>query len=703
MANISKTLDGKYPPCRKACPAGINIQAYIALITQGKFKEALEVIRKSIPFPSVCGRVCFSPCEDACTRKDIDEALSIRALKRLVADYDFASEIKEKPKPVPKTHSEKIAIIGSGPAGLTAAYDLAKMGYPVTIFESASKLGGGLRYCIPEYRLPETVLDAEIDYIRETGVEIRTDTTIGKDITFDEIKKQGYKAILIATGAHQCVSLNIEGEDLDGVFDALDFLKEVHVGNHVKLGSKVAVIGGGNVAVDAARTARRLSSNEVTIVYRRSKKEMPAHRHEVEEAVKEGVKLHFLVSPKRILGKNGKVVGIECIKNALGPPDESGRRRPAPVEGSEFVVPADAVLLGIGMMPDTSFLPKEVEVTRGNIIVVDETTLETRLPGVFAGGDVVTGPASVIEAIAAGKKAAVSIDRYIKGLDLKVGRTKDVPEITWVSEKNFLRKKPRQTMACLDLDERMSCFKEVELGLTPDAGLLEAHRCLFCGSCSECLEMEELCEVDDVLVDEDRCIACANCEKVCEYGAIRVEKSVAKVNSVLCKGCGTCAVECPAEAITMQNFSDEKISAQLKDAATSWTTKNGIQTIAFVCNWSYKNDEFGWPQNTHVIPVRCSGRVDPLHVLRAFMLGADGVLIVSCNSKDCHYVFGGSITEKRVRQMKEWLQAVDIEPERLQITRSFVGNEQQLSEALKSFTTMLENIGSTPLRGTAKQ
>ena len=606
--------------------------------------------------------------------------------------------MRENAKPLAKTHSEKIAIIGSGPAGLTAAYDLTKLGYPVTVFESASKPGGSLRYCIPAYRLPEKVLDAEIEYIRETGVEIRTDTTIGKDATIEEIKRHGYSAIFIATGAHHCVSLNIEGEELNGVFHALDFLKDVHIGNHAKLGSKVAVIGGGNVAIDAARTARRLGPNEVTIIYRRSEKETPAHHKEVEEAKLEGIKFHFLTAPKRVLGKNGKVVGIECIKTALGLPDESGRRRPVLVEGSEFVVPVDSVLFAIGEMPDISFLPKEVEVGRRNRVAVDEVTLETKLSGVFAGGDIVTGPASVIEAIAAGKKAAVSIDRYISGQDLKTGRTKDVPEITWISEKNVLEKKSRQTMRCLEHEERVSCFKEVELGLTPDAGLLEARRCLFCGPCSECLEMEELCEADDALVDEDRCIACANCEKVCEYGAIKVEKSVAKVHPILCKGCGTCVVECPTEAITMQVFSDEKIAAQIKDAAASWTTKKQPQILAFVCSWSYNANGFEWPQNINVVPVRCSGRVDPLHVLHAFMLGADGVLIISCDSKDCHYGFGGSTAEKRIKQMKEWLQAVEIKPDRLRMERSSVGNEKHLSEVLKSFAAKVESIGLTPLK-----
>lgn len=671
------------------------MQAYIALIAQKKFEEALEIIRQSIPFPSVCGRVCFNPCEDACSRKDVDSPVSIRSLKRLVADYEFSSEA-EKPEAVPKIHKEKIAIVGSGPAGLTAAYELAKLGYPVTVFEGSSKPGGCLRYCIPEYRLPQEVLEREIDYIKATGVQIHTNTTIGRDLTFEALKAQGFSAILVATGAHRCVGLNIEGEELQGVFHSLEFLKEVCSKVQAKLGDKVAVVGGGDVAVDVARTAKRLGSTEVTVIYRRSQKEMPAHLQGVEDAKLEGVKLQFLTAPKRILGKDGRVVGIECIKTALGPPDESGRRRPIPVEGSEFVIPVDSVLLAIGMLPDVSFLPGEIEVGRGDRVAVDDVTLETKMPGIFAGGDAVSGPASVIEAIAAGKKAAVSIDRYVRGFDIKAGRIEEIPEMTWVSDVRTLGEKPRQAMPCLELAERIKSFKEIELGFPSEVGTLEARRCLFCGPCSECLEKEDLCEADDPIVDEDRCIACANCEKVCEYGAIMIKKSVAKVNPLLCKGCGTCAVECPAEAITMQNFSDESIMAQIKDAATSWSTADDSHILAFACTWSFNEDAMvsGWPRNTKVVPVKCSGRVDPLHVLRALMLGADGVIIVGCDPENCHYVFGGSIAEKRVKEIKEWLQATGIDPERLKTEQLSPGRERDLIDAIKDFSVKLDNIGS---------
>lgn len=699
--SISNETCKEYAPCRKACPAEVNVQAYVSLIAQGKFKEALEIIRKDIPLPLVCGRVCFSPCEDACTRKDFDEAVSIRALKRLASDYELKMEKTENPKPIPKTHSEKVAIIGSGPAGLTTAYELVKRGYPVTVFESAPRLGGALRYCIPSYRLPKDVLEDEIGYIKALGIEFKTGTTVGRDVTFEALFQQGYKVVFVGTGAHRCLSLNIEGEELKGVMHSLTFLNDVNYGRPVTLGNKVIVIGGGNVAVDAARTAKRLSP-EVTVLYRRTEQEMPAHRQEMEEAKLEGVKFQFLTAPKKIVGKNGKVAGIECIKMRLGEPDESGRRRPIPVEGSEFTVPADTVILAIGETPDTSFLPKEIQVTKGNTIVVDQVTLQTTVPNIFAGGDAVTGPASVIEAIAAGKKAAESIDRYLRGIDLKTGRERETYEIKWATTEKPLEKKPRQPMPRLEPLQRARNFNEVELGFTPMAGMQEAHRCLSCGPCAQCLEMEELCEPDDAVVDENRCIACANCEKICEYDAIKVEKSVAKVNLQVCKGCGTCVIECPAVAISMKNCDNEKLLAAMKEAADKWK-KSGDKpnVLAFVCNRAYKEGE-NQVKPSYIVSVPCSGRVDPLHVLQAFMMGADGVLIVGCETSDCHYVFGASAAEKRVRQMKGWLKALGITPERLQIEHATANGNKNLNEILRNFETCLENMEPNPLRSHSK-
>jgi NADH-quinone oxidoreductase subunit F len=312
-----------------------------------------------------------------------------------------------------KKRREKVAVIGSGPTGLTAAYELAMMGYPVTVFEALPKAGGMLRVGIPEFRLSREVLDTEIQHIEKLGVNVKTNVLFGKDVTIDSLFKDGYKAVFIAIGAQKSRKLRIKGEQLKGVVHAIDLLKDINLGKKVELGNKVAVIGGGNVAIDAARNVLRLGVKEVTILYRRSKEEMPANSWEVREAEKEDVKIQFLTAPKRILSKDGQLVAVECIRMELGEPDESGRRRPIPVEGSEFTVELDTLILAIGESPDYSLLPKTIKITEQKTIIVNPLTLETSISGVFAGGDVVTGPATVVEAIVAGKKAANSINDYL--------------------------------------------------------------------------------------------------------------------------------------------------------------------------------------------------------------------------------------------------------------------------------------------------
>jgi len=552
----------KLPPCSAACPAGVNVQGYIALLQQGKFKASVELIRKSMPFPAICGRVCFSPCQDACSRKKIDQPVGIRYLKRLAADIEREQE-RIKVDPIPKTHSEKVAIVGAGPAGLSAACELAKLGYPVTVFERMSEPGGMMRYGIPDHRLQKYVVANEIAYIQDLGVEIKTGVEFGKDVQLDTLRNEGYDAIFIANGAQLSRKLGIPGEDSEGVFHAVEFLRHVSLGKTVDVGEKVAVIGGGNSAIDAACMSLRLGAKEVTVLYRRSRNEMPALPHEIEAAKEEGIKFHFLVAPKQIIGEGGRIKLIECLRMELGELDASGRRRPVPIQGSEHTYDVDTVIAAIGQLPETSCLPSVILDERARAISVDPLTLETKIPGVFAGGDIIAGPASIIEAVAAGKRAAVSIDRYLNGEDLRTRREEEIEETTWVKDWEKMTKKPERYAALhVDIGRQKVSFEKADelLAKTKEVAMLEARRCLECASCTECLEGEGLCEVDKAFVDETLCTGCNLCAVVCPIGAIKKnEMGIAQVDEDLCKGCGTCSASCPARAIIMRPFTDAQI------------------------------------------------------------------------------------------------------------------------------------------------
>jgi len=393
--------------CFKHCPQKLKLpEIFLSLRKLARdrgnlkgFEQAMETIRSEIAFPTSFCWVCLHPERVDATLKPPSTTPTTRRKRA-----------KTKTQTLKK---EKIAVIGAGPAGLTAAHELASKGYMVTVFEASSQPGGMLRQCIPEFRLPKNFIDAEIEHIKDVGVEIKTNVKIGRDLTIDNLWQQGYRAIFISVGAHKTRKLGAEGEDLNGVFDALDFLRQGK-SEKFKVGERVAVIGGGNVAIDSARTALRLGAKEVTVLYRRSRDEMPANPYEIREAEDEGVKIQFLVAPKQILGQNGHANGLECMKMTLGEPDETGRRTPKPIEGSEFTAPFDTIILAIGELPDTDFLPKETEIGDGNIILVDPFTMETSLPGVFAGGDCVSGPATVIEAVVAGKRAVAHIEQFLQ-------------------------------------------------------------------------------------------------------------------------------------------------------------------------------------------------------------------------------------------------------------------------------------------------
>ena len=471
-------------PCQYVCPIGQEASTYIALIASGRYEEALRVIMKDNPLPSVCARVCHHPCELACRAGESGEPISIRGLKRFVADWAGKNGIRYVPPKI-EQNREKIAIIGSGPAGLTAGYYLALKGFRPTIFEALSVAGGMMAVGIPDHRLPGPLVQREIADIKNAGVEIRLNKTLGRDITIDGLFKSGYKAVYCATGAGKSLRMGIPGEDAEGVLHSLEYLRQVNMGKTVPIGQRVVVVGGGNSAVDAARVALRDPDCEkVTIFYRRTKAEMPAIAEDVEAAVEEGVDIRFLVTPVKVLMSFGKAVGIECQKMKLGEPDASGRPRPVPVEGSNFVHKLDTLILAISERPDTSYIGEGDEITRhGENIVIDAETAMTTRAGVFAGGDAVTGPNMVVDAMAAGKRAAEMIAKYVEGKALKPDYKLSRPSLyaapPALSDEE-IQKARRPAMNRLSTTDRRNNFREVELGLTERAAVREARRCLRC-------------------------------------------------------------------------------------------------------------------------------------------------------------------------------------------------------------------------------
>ena len=485
-------------PCQAACPVHQDGQGYVTLIAQKRFEEALQVILRDNPLPSICGRICTHPCTAACTRAGVDDPVNLPALKRFITDQcpDY-----KLPQPSVPDRPERIAIVGSGPAGLTCAYQLRQKGYRPTIFEALPTAGGMLAVGIPSFRLPRKLLNAEVNRLRAIGIEILLDTPVGQSITFDDLRKS-FAAVFVAIGAHVERKLAVPGENLVGVTGGVEFLRRVNLEKPVIPGRQVLVIGGGNSALDAARTALRCGATDVTIVYRRTRAEMPADHREIEDAQREGIKLMFLAAPKSFQADaNGRVAGLECLKMKLGRPDASGRPAPEPIPGSEFVLPCDAAIVTIGQFPDVGALGERlgIETTKWGTLTADPLTLETGLAGVFAGGDCVTGPDVVVNAKLAGRKAAKSIDRWLNHEDLRIGRELEGPYHTEYEVDTTGVLMQRQVhMQALDPATRGRTFAEVHVGYTPEEAVSEAKRCLACGICCDCHLCETACQANAI-------------------------------------------------------------------------------------------------------------------------------------------------------------------------------------------------------------
>ncbi len=713
-------------PCMTACPAGVNVKSYVSLISSGRFAQALAVVKEKNPFPGICGRVCPHPCEEHCTRGEVDAPLAIASLKRFVADYELRNPT-ENPGPLPRSRDEKIAVVGSGPAGLTVANDLIRKGFGVTVFEQLPQAGGMMLAGIPSYRLPRDIIRVEVEAIERLGVKIKTNTRIAGPAAIDKLFEKGFSAVFLGIGAHRGRKLAIAGESkYEGFHDAISFLHSVNLGKPLQPGKRVIVVGGGSSAFDSARTAIRLGSQEITILYRRTRQEMPATAEEIAVAEPEGIKLHYLAAPVKILGKKGKVSGMTCIGMELAEPDESGRRRPVPIAGSEFTLKADTIISAISQEPDLSFLPDDhgFKISKWQTFKADAGTLLTTRPGVFVGGDAYSGPATIIDAIATGHVAAQSIERYLNKEPLEQDCDRALPAETEIKADLSQYEKSRRTAQTqLAMSKITGNFEEVELGYDEAAAIAEASRCLRCGPCEECFLCVPECgkrlhvliaangagaqflrypigfdapqtghgtvaaalrsssnTIDSVqispltcYVNADLCRGCGECTTVCEYSAPALSPKdsglfVSRIDENICKGCGTCVTVCPSSAIEQRYFTQERFLDKLMKMDP--TRKN---VVTFTCSWygSHLNRS-SFTHLTHqdynllFQSVACSGRIEPALILNAFEHGAEGVLVVGCGMGACHYGFGNKHAEEHFGTVRNLLNVLGFSAEKFQ-------------------------------------
>ncbi len=593
---LSMLLSNHYADCRGPCyvncPANVDVQGYLALANAGLYYEALELIRETNPMPLTCGRVCVRYCEANCRRKDIDSPVAVNVMKRYVSDLEY--DKLPPPKITPK-NGKKVAVVGGGPSGLTCAYYLAKKGYSVTIYDKQPKLGGMLRYGIPEYRLPQAILDKEINYLLAHGIEAKNNVKIGTDITLSQLRKEN-DAVYVAVGAWTAKPMGIENENHSSILSGIKFLEQVKRDGPPKLEGTVVVIGGGNTAIDAARTALRCGAKKVAILYRRTRNEMPADHDEVEDAIAEGVEIQFLVAPKKAVVENDKLKGIECYRMELGEPDSSGRRRPVAIKGSEFVYECNYIVSAIGQEPVLDFA-ENLKITKWNTIEASPETYATNIEGVFTGGDVFTGPMAAIDAIGAGRKAAMVIDSYVRTGKVEKFKTEFLSKKTAVAEidKSFFESQPKTERTKIpksDPKERVHNYKEVDHIITKDMAEKESLRCLSCG-CNSVFDCDlkvfsgeyaarqesyhgkaKKYKVDDrhpfIILDANKCILCGRCVRYCSdvigisaLGFVNrgfdtvVKPALDKpLQETTCISCGNCIEVCPTGAIVHRIISN---------------------------------------------------------------------------------------------------------------------------------------------------
>jgi len=673
-----------YSPCRAACPAHTDVQAYVGLIAQGRYNEAFDVITSVNPIASVCSMICHHPCEQACRRCAIDEPLSVRHLKRFAVEKSTEYR-RSKRRLVEKTKGKSIGIIGSGPSGLAAADDLASFGYSVTIYERHPVLGGMLAAAIPPYRLPREALKEDIDDVVAKGIEVKTNCQIGRDVKFEDIIAK-HDAVIIAAGLSKSRSINIPGVEGPGVLLAIPFLEDVAFERKPELGRKVLVIGGGNVAMDVARTARRLGVQDVSMVCLESAEEMPAWKWEVDEAVEEQIKIDHRWGPKAVKRQDGKVQGLEVVK-VKSVFDENGRFSPAYDNDNTKVIEADTIIITIGQMSDNSFLKDgPVNVDERGRLAWDPKTQMSNVKGVFVSGEIVTGPGSAIGAVANGHRAALAVHLYCQGETIEgklpAQEKEKIEEIpAEVVEK--ISREPRQKIMHLAPEVRCDTFVHFEIGYDEEEALREAGRCRGCGG--------------GAVVDPDKCMACLTCMRICPYGA-PVVTSVSEIRPEYCQACGLCAPECPGEAISMVSYDVREFRETIPGTVGRMDPKREEPVIvAFVCTHHVGVLGFRLPDNFRTVPVHCTSRVDVLDIMKAIESGADGVAVVRCDEDMCKYRDIAPRVKARVGRVRQLLSMLGMEPGRLELlSASGRDGGNSYAEVCSGFSERIRQIG---LRG----
>lgn len=675
LGSSAELMEREWSPCRHACPVHADVRGYVELIARGRWKDAIDLIRTALPFAAICGRICHHPCEQNCRRWEVDEGLAVRELKRFVAELQGA-----KGSTVHKAARQdkaKVAVIGAGPSGMSAALDLAKLGYRPTIFEKFPIAGGIPATAIPKYRLPRDVVQMDVDWILSHGIELKTGVEIGKDKTIDDLRKDGFKAILVSVGLAKSRTLPLPGADHKRVHTVMDFLTELAFDRMPDIGKHVLVIGGGNVAVDAARSAVRLGAEKVQMMMLENEQEMPAWDWEQRESLEEGISFIHRRGPVEVMIKGGQIVGVKARK-VTRVFDDDKRFNPQYDDGDVIDVPCDTVIMAIGQMSDNGFADgSDLKIDPRGRLNYNPATQQTNAPDVFACGEIVTGPGSAVEACASGQRVAKAVDLYLSGKPIEIDDA--IPESFGKIDEATAQKVLKTTRVKVPTeppDKRKRVFEEFEHTLDEAAVLCEARRCMSCGSGAE------------VLID--KCAACLTCLRVCPFDIPKVT-DVARIESSLCQACGMCIVECPANAIIARGWDINELVADTAKAIASMNGKATRKIVAYVCGHHAPANAWGGSiedaiPNVAELYLPSMSRLGANQILKAFENGADGVIVVASQIGGDRYPGATERVAKRVAQVKELLAEVGMSPERVQLVEAADQGRAAMREAMVEAT-----------------